>query len=481
MVEYDIIPTIKKIQRKLKKDFTHNKMNAVLVEVAVLAEIYYEWNQFYCDDELERICSIAAHYILKGLTEGWDNKKTKTNKKIILYCDTFGNDTRGLSLMYLKALLALNYEVIYVTRLDKMKDQPVLHKALQGTDIIYEYVDFTVSYVIQVKTLNAIVQRYKPDIAFLYTKPYDVAVSAVFSQYEGKIERYKINLTDHAFWLGKSSFDYCVEFRNYGASISYFKRKLEKNQLIKLPYYPYEDKNITFEGLPFDEKTKFVFSGGSLYKTLGEGNKYYKMVEHILQTDSTIRFVYAGSGDDSQLRIISKRFPGRVIHIPERKDFVELIRRSVFYLNTYPTVGGQMMQYCAMAGKLPVTLRHNQASGGLLLNQKKLMIEFDSLEEIYAEIDRLLSDEQYRHEREANLKSCVIKESEFQNALALMINTHETMYELEYLDIDTSEIAREYRFRIREDVLVNAIAKKRHMPLFFKFSLYFLKRYRKLK
>ena len=46
--------------------------------------------------------------------------------------------------MYLKALLALNYEVIYVTRLDKMEDQSVLNKALQGTDIIYEYMDFTV-------------------------------------------------------------------------------------------------------------------------------------------------------------------------------------------------------------------------------------------------------------------------------------------------------------------------------------------------
>ena len=93
----------------------------------------------------------------------------------------------------------------------------------------------------------------------------------------------------------------------------------------------------------------------------------------------------------------------------------------------------------------------------------------------------MLSDEQYRHEREADLKNSVINESEFQNALALMINSHKTMYKLEYMDIDTSEIAREYRFRIREDVLVNAIAKKRHMSLFLKFPLYFLKRYWKLK
>ena len=46
MIEYDINPTIEKIQRKLKKDFSLKKMNAVLVGVAALAEIYYEWNQF---------------------------------------------------------------------------------------------------------------------------------------------------------------------------------------------------------------------------------------------------------------------------------------------------------------------------------------------------------------------------------------------------------------------------------------------------
>ena len=128
-----------------------------------------------------------------------------------------------------------------------------------------------------------------------------------------------------------------------------------------------------------------------------------------------------------------------------------------------------------------MTLRHNQASGGLLLNQTKLAIEFDTLEEIYTEIDRLVSDEQYRHKRESALKNCVISEKGFQKALNQMINTHETTYTLEYSKIDTNEIAREYRFRINEEVLINAIAKKRHMSLFFTFPLYFLRRYWKLK
>lgn len=478
MAEYDVKPVIGKIKNKLKKDIDHKSVNAVMADVATLAEIYYEWNQFYCDDELEEICCNVGQDLLKGLTNGW---KTRNRNRVVLYYDSFGNDIRGLSLMYLKALLALDYKVVYVTRSDRKEAQPVLNKALQDTGITYEYMDFASSYSDQIMTINAFVQQYTPDIAFLYTKPYDVVAVAAFSQYKGMIERYKINLTDHAFWLGKLSFDYCIEFRDYGASISRFKRGLEKETLVSLPYYPYEDKNIVFEGLPFDEDTRFVFSGGSLYKTLGEGNAYYKIVEHILQTDSEISFMYAGSGDDSQLREVSKKYPGRVVHTRERKDFVELIRRSVFYLNTYPTVGGQMMQYCAMAGKIPVTLRHNKASGGLLINQEKLGIEFDTLEEIYTEIDRLLGDEQYRHWKEATLKGCVIDELGFQSSLCQLLNQHSTVYELNCSDIDTSEIACEYRFRMKKDVLVNAIAKKRHSSLFFDFPTYFLKRYWKLR
>ena len=479
MEENNIKQTINKIKKKLATDIADKRTNAILADVASLSEIYYEWNQFYCDDELEQICVDAGQSILNGLADGW--KMDGCLHKVVLYCDTFGNDVRGLSLMYLKALLALDYKVIYVTRSDRKENQPVLNEALRDTGMIYEYVDFTSSYMDQFRALNAIIQRYKTDIAFLYTKPYDVAAVSVFSQYKGKMERFKINLTDHAFWLGKKSFDYCVEFRDYGASISRFKRCINENQLISLPYYPYVDKNIVFEGLPFSEGVRFVFSGGSLYKTLGEGNKYYKIVEHILQTDDAICFLYAGSGDDSELKKVSGKYPGRVFHITERKDFVELIRRSVFYLNTYPTVGGQMMQYCALVGRLPVTLRHNQASGGILLNQEKLAIEFDSLEEIYEEIDRLLRDEQYLHERERRLRDCVVDEAGFQCALNQMIEEHETPYKLNYSEIDTGEIACEYRFRMKEEVLANAIAKKRHLSLLFKFPLYFLRRYCRLR
>lgn len=479
MADFDIELTIEKIKRQLVKDIAHEKFNAALIDIAALAEIYYEWNQFYCDDELDTYCHKIGKRLLKNLVGKWDI--ADRSRKVIIYCDTFGNDTRGLSLMYLMALESIGYHVVYLTRLDKKDAQPVLNESLEDTSIIYEYIDFTASYSNQIITLNALIQRYKPDIAFIYAKPYDVAVVAVFSQYIGKFERYKINLTDHAFWLGKNTFDYCIEFRNYGASISSGKRNIEKRRLICLPYYPYVDRNIVFMGIPFEDNVRYVFSGGSLYKTIGDTNKFYKIVEHILQTDKQVHFLYAGSGDDSQLKKIIEKYPDRAVHISERKDFVELIRRSVFYLNTYPTVGGQMMQYCALVGKLPVTLRHNDASGGLLLNQERLAIEFDTCAEIYEEIDKLLNDDEYLHEREKLLKGSVISEEKFQATLKDLLNNHQTDYKLECRKVDTGEIEREYRFRMKKKVLIDAIAKKRHLSLIGLFPFYFIQRYIRLK
>lgn len=62
-------------------------------------------------------------------------------------------------------------------------------------------------------------------------------------------------------------------------------------------------------------------------------------------------------------------------------------------------VGGLMMQYAAMSGVLPLTLRHNSDGDGILLNQKDLGIEFDDLQSFRAEIDRLMTDSDYKKPR----------------------------------------------------------------------------------
>lgn len=65
-------------------------------------------------------------------------------------------------------------------------------------------------------------------------------------------------MTDHAFWLGRFAFDYCIEFRVYGYNISIQKRKIEKEKILMLPYYPVIRKE-KYQGLPFPDSTRFIF------------------------------------------------------------------------------------------------------------------------------------------------------------------------------------------------------------------------------
>ena len=116
--------------------------------------------------------------------------------------------------------------------------------------------------------------------------------------------RYQINLTDHAFWLGADSIDKCIEFRDYGATISKKYRRIPIESIVKIPFYPIVNIDMKFQGFPFKKKDyqKVFFSGGALYKTFGDDNRFYRIVSNILNQYNDLIFWYAGSGDDSELK-----------------------------------------------------------------------------------------------------------------------------------------------------------------------------------
>ena len=88
------------------------------------------------------------------------------------------------------------------------------------------------------------------------------------------------------------------------------------------------------------EGAKVVFSGGSLYKTIGGENRYYKMVNYILSRFPEAIFWYAGTGDASQINILKEKYPDRLYHTAERSDLFQVLQNSFLYLSTYPLCGG---------------------------------------------------------------------------------------------------------------------------------------------
>jgi len=391
MTDNNCLLIVKKLKKIAIKAIEHRKYEKALAAISTCANILYEYNQMYTDSELEDML-LTISKVVQPFSANSERREQNSKKKILFY-DGFGLDTRGVALVYMRGIALNGYHIIYVTNEKARNNQPTLHQALSGYDIEWVYIDMGKSYLSWVSSLSEQFDRSKPDVAFFYTTPFDVAGTVVFNAYKNIVVRYQLDLTDHAFWLGKNAFDYCVGGRNLSASISHYYRGIPVNQLIMLDANLYINPKEKLGELPFDVNTqRFIFSGGSLYKTLGDpDNKFYKIVEHILDNHDDIVFVYAGSGDDTQLKKLQDKYYNRVYHLPERTDFYRIIEKCTFYLNTYPMFGGLMMRYAAYVGKLPITLRHNNDADGILINQPNLGIEYDTLESLLKDVDRLLS------------------------------------------------------------------------------------------
>ncbi len=289
-----------------------------LKHIERLGKVEYITNYQYLDEELENELLQSAYGLNLKITEG-------INDRYIIFYDAFALSYRGLALIYLRALISLGFIVFYVTFEDKKEGMDVLREEIQashnGSSIMYISSEIE-DGIIQ---LRDIIEAISAKYMFLYTTPYDVIGLTVFSLYHKKRVRFQINLTDHAFWLGRFAFDYCIEFRVYGYNISIQKRKIEKEKILMLPYYPVIRKE-KYQGLPFPDSTRFIFSGGALYKTISNDNLYYEIVKDILKEYSEVYFLYAGDVSNaevnSKLLELSYLFPKRVYCIEERLRFL---------------------------------------------------------------------------------------------------------------------------------------------------------------
>lgn len=468
MVDQSVIKkNIIRLKNIAQNALKQNHYEEAQAAISACAEILYNYNQYYKDDELESLVSQLSKRVIADTMYVCD-------ENTILFYDGFGLDTRGFAVSFVKALRRCNYKVVYVTKSNAIGNIPHIVKEL-GSNVA-KYINMK-KYEKHVDELNKIFKQYHPKAAFFYTVPYDVSGAVVFHAYKNKVKRIQVDLTDHAFWLGINAADYFMAARSIGASIEMYERGIDADKIIRLDVAPYINSDMVEEKLPFDIKsTRYIFSGGALYKTLGDPNLYYyKLVNEILRQDDTIRFLYAGRGDSSQLDLLKASFPERIFLIKERADFYELINNCLFYLNTYPMFGGLMMRYSALAGKIPLTLKHDNDADDILFDQANLGIEFDTYEEATEEIKKLLFDDQYRKNKEDKLKNSVIDAEKFEENLRGLIELNKTSYAFEKIEpVDTHRFRSEYieRFDYYRDI-VKAIAKRknisltRHYPVMF--------------
>lgn len=468
----DYARTEKKLKAITDRAIRKNQTETALEALNALVIMKYNYNQAYRDDfvedRLEKLSTAVGEANAADLSFG-------TKEDTVIFYDSFGADTRGLACIYLKALAGMNYKIVYITNTGAKGKQPVISEVLKSCNATVAYIERGGGFLSVAGQLIRLFAQYQPKYAFEYNQPWDIGGIEAFYLFKN-VTRFKINLTDHAFWPGVRSFDYCIEFRDFGCSLSRDYRGLREDQLLLLPYYPYLDRSAKFQGLPFDEGKRFIFTGGYLYKTLGEGNIYYKMIAHMLTTDPELMFLYAGKGDDSQLKILAGQFEGRVFHIAERPDFYQIIERCLFYVNSFPIVGGLMTQYAATAGKIPLTINHGGRAEGLLLESDDAFTLFTNETDLLAEADRLLTDDAYLKAQSEHMKGLVISEERFAAELQRILEQQKTGFAIHWKEIDTTAQHEEYRYAFERKYIDNAIANAENSKLIRYFPLFFIKK-----
>lgn len=401
-----------------RKAIYHSKKNNVDKAVCyseVAAKIGYHFNFKYADDELENNTVQIGNQILgnKILFPGISNK--------IVFFDSFSMDNRGLTQQYLRAIISWNYDLLYITTAKKIGQQILaeLHGYPQSQILILSDKSFKNNLLV---AKDAIV-RFKPEKAFLHFSPWEVLGVALWSHINSA-EKFFINLTDHAFWLGKACMDYSLEFRKYGIHISLEERMISKEKLLFQPYFPI-NSNSVFKGFPVSTDKKIVaFAGSNYYKIYGENFLLLKLIKEVLNGNPNLIFLFAGSGDNKPIEkfIKSNNLEKSFILLGHRNDISEVIKNVDIYVNTYPMMGGLMSQYAAKTNK-PIIgysdeslYSFNDVEDLLGLESKELLVK-KTTESFLRYFNELINDVEKRNENISFTKKGVLSDAEFIQSL----------------------------------------------------------------
>ena len=349
-----------------------NKTERCVKYLEATAKIGYKYNFRYCDDDLEDLIEKLGNSIINRPIDF----ECIPNK--IIFFDSFAN-TKVLAVQYLRAIISWNTEVLYLTS-NSTIDKDLLEEIVnypKATVLIIKGTSF--SEKLQNATKSIV--EFKPQKVFLHFTPWDILGFALWSNIKSS-ERFLINLTDHAYWLGKRCLDYSIEFRQYGIQLSVEHRGIPKQKLLFQPYYPIQS-SVEFKGFPIDTKNKVVaFSGSSIYKIYGKNFLFFKLIKKVLDQNDNLIFLFAGSGNLTPLKkfILQNKLQDKIILLGQRSDISEIFKSIDIYVNTYPVGGALMTQYAAMNNKPIIgysdvkSYRFNDLEDFLGIAQKGILI-----------------------------------------------------------------------------------------------------------
>ena len=429
------------VRKKAEKFFLNNDYLATMHYLDVCTSLACQFNFQYADDAVEGL--------LKGIAE-------KTIKRLgafeadddcwVLYDDFC--TTYVLGLQWLEAMALSGKRLLYITT--RNVEAESRHKNI--LDRVSEFDNVTVELIPQgnlfarAQAVYDAVVRHKASKLVMHKRPASSVMDIVLPVLPQAITRYVINLSDQTFWLGARSIDYCLEFRQFGASVSLQRRGLKREQLLMVPFYPADDRNA-FVGFPIEctEDQVIVFSGGDFYKTLDEERMYWRLIQNILNKYPQVVFLFATKnipeGDSEIYRFIKdNHFEKRFIYINFRPDIYQVFAHCDIYMGTSPTSGSLMSQLAAINAK-PILQYYvpntpdDETEQAICINED-FEISFHDEESFMREADRVIKDKVYRQKQGERLQHAMLQHGQFNELVLKTLETNVTQIPIREYAVD---------------------------------------------
>ena len=418
LTESKIHQLYSKYKKKAQSSLKEGHKNDCLRYLIVAAHTGYSFYMDYKDDELEDVLEQLSKHIVHN-----DDKKERRQDESVFY-DSFSYDNGGLVQQYLGALISCGYKIRYITpNVTVLNTNSAIGTMLRNyahAEIVIEQQNLSPFKRAQF-IYNSITETDARRL-FIHTSPNAAVANTAFYALPQTIKKYKINLTDHTFWIGTRFIDYSLEFRPYGGMLSVLRRGIAREKVLHIPFYPIMN-HTEFKGFPDEARGKVeMFSGASYYKIFDKEDTFFKLSKAILDACPNVVLLFAGFGDAKVLdeKLQKYELTGRFIPIGQRSDITEVFEHCDIFLNTYPLGGGLMSQYAAQLAK-PIV---SYATPGTFLVEefvcqtRQMIISDRSFEAVVERVRHLVADPMYRRSYGQEIHSCVISPAQFNELFA---------------------------------------------------------------
>ena len=414
----DIRNSMIALKRRAENAYRKGDDTQAMHLIEVFASVGGQFNLEYADYDMEDlIAQIAMRKVQQS--ESFE----KNSNRWVLYDDFC--TTYVLGLQWLDAMAKSGKEILYITT----RDIDAQNRNRTIIPDIERYTNVTISIVPQGDIFSRAQLIYNSIIQFgaskiiLHKFSSVPPIQLVLPILPEGVERYVINLSDQTFWFGAKFIDYCLEFRPFGANVSIQRRRLKKEQLLMVPFYPADDLN-PFAGYPIEcsDNKVVVFSGGDYYKTLDENRTYWKLVRQLLIEHPNIVFLFATKnipeGDSEILKFINdNKFENRFIYIGFRAEIYQVFAHCDIFMGTCPTSGSLMCQLAAIHSK-PILQYYEEGTPDDETEQAicwndRFNISVFNEKDFFEEANRLITDVEYRKRQGERLKKAMISQDQF--------------------------------------------------------------------